>query len=614
MKLRPLAVLATLLFWTGCSGDKTPEMVDAGPVDSGVAPDPCADGMECLLTPDMMMSEVIGTPGDQDPYVFDVSAAGKVINILVTNDADFSPVRLEVVMFGPDGAALTNQRGADRGKQRVELQLIAPAAGRFRVVVRDVANDDEDRNSPYFITLRLLDDADANEPNDSAQNATALTPGTGVTGVIGVEGDEDWYRFNVAASQLIQVAMSVTGDSPVRLKWELWTGDGNTRIAESLEPNDGTPWGVENRAVGNAAGEYLLRVIDDDGQQADLDRPYSLTVSFIAEPDAQDLAAPNETFDQATAATSGQNYTGYIAATSDKDFFSINVAQAPQLIRVEANMSGLSSANLAIVVLAPDGETEICDMRDDDLCKAFRFVRDGDENVARLRTAHVATMPGTYYVVVRDLQDRLYDTNASYQLRIDLPAEPDAGENYDLMGRDGARVITSVTGTAATTIQYPWVEGYISHANDQDWFRFDIPGPIAAPPGQNGDWLVQLELEMPAPTPVELEAFFFGTGRSYGGYGQRCRDPMQDPDPCQFPDSDNGINATFGESNGDCFVVFREITEQGPHFFRLTDLDRDDFDLAGRYRFRVTLTAGCPVPGACEGVFEMGGQDLCGRP
>ena len=124
-------------------------------------------------------------------------------------------------------------------------------------------------------------------------------------------------------------------------------------------------------------------------------------------------------------------------------------------------------------------------------------------------------------------------------------------------------------------------------------------------------------MEFPGPSPVELEAFFYGPENSprsqYGGYGQRCRDPST-PDPCQYPDAENAINETFGESFGDCFVVFREVTQAGPHYFRLTDLDRDDFDLSAEYRFRVTITAGCPVPGECEGVYEGPSGDLCGRP
>ncbi|MEM7679095.1 MAG: hypothetical protein AAF449_24215, partial [Myxococcota bacterium] len=134
----------------------------------------------------------------------------------------------------------------------------------------------------------------------------------------------------------------------------------------------------------------------------------------------------------------------------------------------------------------------------------------------------------------------------------------------------------------------------------------------------NGDYLVQLELEIDAPTPVELEAFFFGpprsARRSYGGYGQRCRRPdnPQDPEPCQFPDADNGISENFGEANGDCFAVLREVTTEGAHYFRMTDLDRDDFDLNTRYRFRVTLTADCPSDSVCVGEFiAPGNLDLC---
>ncbi|MEL7238728.1 MAG: hypothetical protein AAGK78_07685 [Planctomycetota bacterium] len=192
--------------------------------------------------------------------------------------------------------------------------------------------------------------------------------------------------------------------------------------------------------------------------------------------------------------------------------------------------------------------------------------------------------------------------------------EPQGTENFELSGRAGATLVPTTTGTTATTIVYEWVEGYISHANDEDWFRFDIPGPDEPAPGHNGDYLIQIELEYAAPTPVELNVFLFGERRSYGGFGPRCRRPQNQDDTefCQFPDEENDFTAVIGEVSGDCLAVLREDTVRGPHYLRFSDLDRDDFDLNMRYRFRVTLTADCPADSVCVGEFvDPGPFDRC---
>ncbi len=585
---------------------------DAGPTDTGEVPDGCSSEAPCALEPGVKGSDWVAPIGDSDAWVFDVPSAGKVLNVVVENDATISPIDLEVVLFDPNMQSLATDRHTGNGRQRVELQLVAPAAGQYRVVVRDVANDNQDRLNPYYITVQILDETDTNEPNDAPAMATPLSAGVAASGTIGFEGDEDWFTIDVPANTLLQIAMTVSGQSAVKLQWALFDATGTNRIALSTEPATGM-WRVESRAVGNTAGTYLIRVADDDGRNADLARLYVLTVSFVNEPDQNDLTSPNETSATATRVTAGQVINGYVAATSDFDYYSIQVTNAPRLITVQASMPA-SEVDLAFEVLAPNGRDWICLNTDGDLCKALRVTRDGTLGPTTLTTAHVALTNGIYYVLVRDQQDNDFDLATPYQVTIDLPAEPDTRENYGPDDPSAAILTPAVTSTAGTTITYATMEGYLSYVNDTDWYRLDIPGPVGAAAGQNGDWLVELHLENDGATPVELEAFFYGDGRAYGGYGQKCRDPREDPNPCQFPDSANALNENFGEAYGDCFVVFREITGNGPHYFRMSDLDRDDYDLGTAYRFRVTVTAHCPVPGLCEGVYTDGNGDLCGRP
>jgi hypothetical protein len=612
MPSRTLALLlAVNLSCKGSGDDDAP--FDAGPPDGGT-PDLCSGEAPCPVTLGMKSSEFIAPVGDLDAFTFSVPTAGSIINVLVEQEATISAVDLEVVLFDPGMQSLATDRHSGNGRQRVEIQLVAPAGGEYRVVVRDVANDNQDRLNPYFVTVQLLAETDQNEPNDTAAEPKVLAAGAATSGTIGFQGDEDWFSIDVPANTLVQIAMTIAGateQSPVDLRWALFDSTGTTQIALSDEPAM-PPWPVESRAVGNTAGTYLIRVIDDDGQDADLMKIYALTVTFVNEPDQFDLAAPNEAPGNATLVTSGQTISGFVAATSDFDYYRINVTGAPRLIVVRATMPA-SEVDLAFEVLNSTGRDWICLETDDTLCKALRVNRDGTEGPATLTTAHVARVDGPYYVLVRDHQDNDFDYATPYQVTVDVLADPDARENFGPDDPSAAILVPAVTSTAGATITYATTEGYIAYANDTDWYELRFPGPQNATAQQNGDWRIEMHLENDGATPVELEAFFYGIGREYYGVGQMCRDPMNDPDPCQFPDADNALDEDYGEAYGDCFVVFREITQNGSHYFRFSDLDRDDFDLGGAYRFTITLTARCPVPGVCQGVYTENGMDLCGR-
>lgn len=622
--------LAAAIALPACSGNDDPDPVDAGAADSGAVEDLCNQAAPCPLVQGTMQTEHIGVAGDEDYFSFDVPNVGTVVQLSVTNDADFSPIKLEVVLFDANNQALRNERFEGNGKQRVEIQYVA-GPGRYTVKVADVGNDQFDRRNPYFIVVQLFSQTDNNEPNNTSAEATPLTAGMGTSGTIGSQGDQDWFAIDVPANQLTVVSMTASGGAgAVRLRYEIYEPTGTTVIAEGFEPEGAMTSLNENRAVGNAAGRYLVRIFDDGNNDADLMRIYVLTISFVAEPDQNDLAAPNETRASATSIAPGQTYTGFIAAKADLDYYAINVTGAsmdtPRLLTVEANMANGGPVDLAFLVLIPAGDDLVCES--DPSCKAFRFVPDGPERPTKLSTSHNVYANGRYIILVKDNQDNEWDTTTSYTIRAEVVDEPDPNEQYERDAAGGRTIVA--TSTAGTTIQYPWVEGYISYADDEDWFTFAFPGPMGAPAGQNGDWLVNLQLEKTGPTPVEMEIFFFSSLEQYGGFGQACRMPAPgDPDPtglaCQFPDADNAIMENFGETSStigaagvECLVVFRERTMAGPHFFRVTDLNRDDFDLrpgAGAYRFRVTLTARCTTASNCSGEFtDVNGGDLCARP
>ena len=83
---------AGLFAITACSESKQDGPVDAGPRDGGELPDACTDGMPCPLTAGMRGSDWIYPVGDRDRWSF-AGQAGKIVNIIVENDIDFSSKR-----------------------------------------------------------------------------------------------------------------------------------------------------------------------------------------------------------------------------------------------------------------------------------------------------------------------------------------------------------------------------------------------------------------------------------------------------------------------------------------------------------------------------------------
>lgn len=608
-----------------CGGDDEGGF-DAGPPDAAAVVDRCDVATPCTLVPGMPEVELIGSVGDEDPFTFDVSAVDRIIEILAeTEDDATTPLQLELALFGPGGEALVNRRSDRAGRgQQVRIQLRAPSAGTYRLLVRDVGGDSVDRFKGYTVSLDVFDDMDLNEPNDIEADATLLTLGVEVQGALTTQGDLDVYVFDATAGGRLEILLTPPANAEARHRYMLYGPGGDLR-AESVQPDGDAPWPAEIRKVGSAGGRFRLVVDAEDGGGDR--RPYHLRVQELNEPDAFEGLNGNDVAGDATEIAVGTVAQGYVATTADVDWYAVQIPSAspaqPTILAARVQMPIASPVNLQLTLYEPDGTTLVCERRDGDACRAQRFVRTSTLGPSSLSTAHPVIAPGRYLVAIRDSQDNATETASPYQLTVSLPTDTDANETYLAGSRADAVLVPAATATTGTTIEYPWVEGVIAYVNDADWYRFDVPGPVGASPGQNGDWLVQFELEMPGPTPVELNAFFFGpegSGRErYRGLGQRCRNPSPDDrDFCQWPDADNGLSVNFsttlGSMSGDCFVVFREVTGAGSHFWRLTDLDGDDFDPGARYRFRMRLTAGCPGNSACAGRFLQNGQDLCGRP
>jgi hypothetical protein len=618
--------------------DETQSVPDAGTPDMGGPVDVCGDLSDpCQIQPGETRQESIAPVGDVDSYELQM-APGQVLDVDIRYP-ERRPVQLRAVLFGPGGTAVLSAQnmGGPAQPQRVRLNYPVAEAGIHRIDVSDVGSDDEDLNpaSPYSITVTLVTQSDDNEPNDGPAEATELALNTPMAGVgqIGTPGDVDWFRFELSDNQIVRVDASGTAGDPA-YRWELLRdGAFDSPVAQATQP-----WAPTQRAVGQQGGVYFLRVVSTDPMSSDLERTYTLTVDTLPEPDPNEIPVPNDQPDDATPLSLPQAIQGRIAAAGDLDLYRFDVSGASPSnpVVVEADLESLNpdtSVNLEFALL--DSELRVLPPAiensepgvPDEPGLALRRLNRGDQltrqgeirchDDLRCRTAHPIFEDGTYYVRVRDRNETQFDEASAYTLRVRELPDVDTTETYS----DGATLIT--TTTTAPVLDYGWIEGYISYTGDVDRYRFEVPTEgFEQNPPQNGDWEINYELEVDAPTGVE---FFIISERP----DRRTETPAPNPcsgqpsdmlrDPCDRTEGENQseLNLDIGGIAGNqCTFIFREEADRrfgGDFVVRifdvswLPDTDGDDYDVTVPYRFRLRLKAGCDPMGPC-----MGEQDCTG--
>jgi len=155
----------------------------------------------------------LSTSDDVDVFSFDVPAGRKVAYVHVTAPVLTPPpaYRLAYTLFDPAGTPISEGNVANAFLP-VDLATarLSQAAGTYTLKVEGYRPNGETQPIPgdlrlqYAIDVRLMDDVDANEPNDTEATATAFALATGatktVTGRIGYVPDPDWYAFDLPAN------------------------------------------------------------------------------------------------------------------------------------------------------------------------------------------------------------------------------------------------------------------------------------------------------------------------------------------------------------------------------------------------------------------------------
>lgn len=428
-------------------------------------------------------------------------------------------------------------------------------SGIYYLVVEDSGRDHADSASSYQVWVETVPVSEA-FANDSRQEAQSLIfdPANqrfevdgdleynSAAGSLPSNGDQDWYRLSSddmnSTGELMVLKINFDdGDSanPFIYHLEVQDADGNILLSHDFAGSSAL---YQNQFRAGVGDHYLL-VRPANNQHIVQPAPYQASLEVIAMDDVAEESGGNNTQRTAIELTSGIEQSGLIAFRGDVDWYRIQVAtDTPKIL--DLSLKSKSSAVDYRMTLLRSG-TQLKQPYD----------ANGANGSTKLKTSIYipASSAGsaTYYVKVGDYQADDGDT-VPYRIiaRVaDVPTSVNAfkdsrhagggeettrfyGEIYekgmtenesenfeleifsrwqprypanttflDFRGTDNelrSKSITRSTAGGVTTINFPWIAGFVDYQGDRDFFKLDL-GPLnPAAPDKHWYYDVQLRL------------------------------------------------------------------------------------------------------------------------
>jgi len=383
VRLLPL----TLLVLAACSsgGGEAP---DAG---TTVVEDLCNSREEALTRPEcelkpgeplerLLALEAEPRGGDQDWYRIVLppgTSARTLLNVNGTYLASSTAVNLSITVLGTllngqEGALVKKEDKHGQGMPRpvdIVLPLRDGMGGQTLLVLVQDAPDNPlrpnfDARNKYRLTVRIDQNPDEQEPNDTPATATPLVLTQSgemlmgaATGYLATDNDVDHFAFDLEAGKVAYVRVSAPDLDFVpnwRLSYELWRDGFKEKEDEGVVPLQvrGGELATARKVKAEHAGRWTLVVKgyrganDRDTAQGDLRQRYEVEVRVLEEEDPQDRTATgNDRAQEATsrsfeAATPGgpgasTSFTGRLGYVPDRDWYLVRLPafSAPTLLR-----------------------------------------------------------------------------------------------------------------------------------------------------------------------------------------------------------------------------------------------------------------------------------------
>jgi hypothetical protein len=494
-----------------------------------------ADGNETFAQADQLViddetsckEDNIGDVGDTDCYTFDVAQEGIYVAKVDFNRFNGgTAVNLAVELYDDEGNELARLTQGQGEQYYLQHHL---DVGTYYLLVEDQGQDDSDAASTFNVCVESLEvgEVGLNDTRDSAQTLTATTPGVyEIEGSLDYDGDSDWYLLPVGATttsglKILQLSFD-DGSEPIMFNYQVGIEDGSSPGTSLLSHTyaGGSSAYLTQVKAGN--GDHYLHIQAAPGQNSNQSAPYTATVTVIDVDDPAETAGDgNDSVTAADALTSGNTATGKVSYRGDEDWFSIQVdLSTPKVLSVDLSTApGVGDE--------PHVEYYLSVMRDSVLKK--RFDESGEDGATHLKTSLLVpqdTGTATYLFKVCDYQGNEGDT-FDYNLLVTVseipatvPAGPAAADYFDEIseaasgtaaevelentsldqphfqadtGRFDFSAATQTTNAdGTTTLEFPWVAGYVDYQGDQDWFKM----PLDALDSNDDDWYYDVDVEV----------------------------------------------------------------------------------------------------------------------
>lgn len=313
------------------------------------------------------------------------------------------------------------------------------------------------------------------DESKNASSSVALSLDAPTSGFVCPAEDQDWYSFDVPASdRIISLGLKLsTAISPVELTYAIWSSkaDGTPEQAVAIPPSTQIGQALDDvHCV--TPGKHFIVVRDEGDDNQDTRHPYELVLKTLPDPDGNE---PNDAQDAAKALTSGQTVMGAIACRGDEDWFQITVPE-DNLIRLQLS-SPVSKYQPMLRVLDEAGDLIVLEENKSGTVKATAIDR-----------FEVVPKAGTYFVVVSDNDNKQADPDVNYSLSFELIQDGDPNEpnNNPDEATPLANNTISCVGNNGMTFT---ATGTIGSPGDDDWFRIPLEGC------RNG--IIEAEVEFP---------------------------------------------------------------------------------------------------------------------
>jgi hypothetical protein len=490
---------------------------------------------------DSCQTDSIGHVGDVDCFRFEAQADG-VYEIKV----DFVPyqggtdVRLCVDVYDSDGILVASLA---RGQGNEYCLLPCLTAGEYFVLIDENGRDDFDNASTYEICVNSIvaDEVRENDTSDEATSIGFASPMV-ISGALEYWGDKDWYEFPLsggAGFKVVNIAFTV---EDMDFDYQINVEDAAHNLLLSHRHHGGPS--VYQTQIKAGEGDHYLMIEPAEGETITESASYSVSIEVTDVDDADDIAdignSPATAVELTTDTPPDPTNPTYIAYRGDEDWYKITVPPATpteaQVLEVFLDTSGPSSVeyylsmilggnvvkktfdtnggdgatHLKMSVLVPESTQpltyyfRVCDYQGDD----------GDSDVPYVIYANyrelIATKSDLPYDALRDLPDTKYysevgeiDETTSITLQQSSVQETEYKVNTSLFNFHGPNPPAWITMNAdtpaagQTTIEFPWIAGYVDYQGDKDFFQIDL-SPLS---GTDTAWYYDMKVEMHVGAP-----------------------------------------------------------------------------------------------------------------